>query len=64
MAGNVVVSGKGNLAAAVYTPAGQLLAQGNGRDNLTLPLSGFTGIAIVRATDAEGHTVVKKISVR
>ena len=60
--GKVVVKGVGETAAQVYTVAGMQLGKANANGTVTVPVKGYHGAVIVKAT-CGNTTVTKKIVV-
>lgn len=61
--GALQVSGVGRSEVAVYSPAGILVARGSGDDSYGIDLGSYKGIAIIKATNAGGVTITRKIMV-
>ncbi len=59
--GVVTVNGNGAVAAEVYDLTGRRLAAAQGHDSVEIDMNGYTGVAIVRAADAEGVATAKLV---
>lgn len=59
--GIIAIAANGAVEARAYDLAGQLIASGAGTDALNLSTGAFRGIAIVRATAADGSRACKLI---
>jgi hypothetical protein len=59
--GNIIVKADAQSNVTVYNVAGTAIANANGQGEISVSANGYTGVALVRVTSANGTTVQKVV---